>query len=194
MRPESRFIPDHTWLAEVQQTSGVNVSLCFQCGMCSSGCPVTFAMDYLPHQIIHLIRMGQKSEVLSSASIWICASCETCTTRCPNDIEIAGIMDAMRITARRSGLKPGDKNVPIFHAAIMSSIRSKGRVFELGMIGNYTLRSGGFFAKLKSGVLMEDAKLGWQLFKRGKLKILPRKIQGHREIKKLFKNHKNGVK
>jgi len=187
MQSESVIVPDHTWLAEVGKSSGENASDCYQCLKCSGGCPVTFAMDYLPHQIIHMIRMGLKDEVLKSSSIWLCTSCETCTTRCPNNINIAKIMDAMRMTSIKSGLKVGEKRVPIFHDTFLSSIKSKGKVYELGMIGKYTLKSGGVVSKLKSGSLFDEAKLGWLMFKKGKLKLFPKKIKGRKEIKRLFK-------
>ncbi|MFC1932995.1 4Fe-4S dicluster domain-containing protein, partial [Chloroflexota bacterium] len=50
---------------------------------------ITFAMDIPPHKLIHLLKYGQLDDVLQSDTIWLCASCETCTTRCPNDIDIA---------------------------------------------------------------------------------------------------------
>lgn len=192
MQFESLFTPDSSWLAEVEKSSGVAVSTCYQCKKCSSGCPVTFAMDYLPNQILHMIQMGLKEEVLKSATIWVCASCETCTTRCPNDIDIAKIMDVMRRASLESGLAVGEKKVPVFHDAFLSSIKSKGRVYELGMIGQYTLKSGDAKAKLISGSFIEEVKLGWQMFKKGKLKLFPQKIKRTGEIKKLFKKLKRG--
>ena len=192
MQSESLFTPDSSWLAEIETSSRVKVSACYQCKKCSSGCPVTFAMDYLPNQILHMIQMGLKDEVLKSATIWVCASCETCTTRCPNDIDIAGIMDTMRRESLKSGLKTREKKVPIFHDTFLSSIESKGRVYELGMIGQYTLKSGDVITKLKRGLLMEEVKLGWQMFKKGKLKLFPQKIKQTGEIKKLFKKFARG--
>ena len=192
MQPESLIIPDGTWLAEVENSSGVAVSACYQCRKCSGGCPVVFAMDYMPHQIIHMIQVGLKDEVLKSDTIWVCASCETCTTRCPNDIDIARIMDTLRMMSLKQGLVKGEKRVPVFHEAFLSSIKSKGRVYELGMVGQYTLKSGDAALKLKSGSLLEEVKLGWQMFKKGKLRLLPRKIKRTGEIKKLFKKLKRG--
>jgi len=194
MQAESLITPDHTWLTEVEKVSGVAVSACYQCKKCSSGCPVTFAMDYLPNQIIHMIQMGLKDEVLKSTTIWVCASCETCTTRCPNDIDIAKIMDVMRMESLKSGLAAGERRVAIFHQTFLSSIKSKGRVYELGMIGRYTLRSGDVTLKLRDGSLLNEAKLGWQMFKKGKLKLFPQKIKRRGETKKLFKKLKGEVK
>ena len=187
MQSESLITPDSSWLYEVEKSSGVKVSACYQCKKCSSGCPVTFAMDYLPNQILHMIQMGLKDEVLKSATIWVCASCETCTTRCPNDIDIARIMDVMRRESLKSGLATGEKKVPVFHDAFLSSIESMGRVYELGMIGHYSLKSGDIKAKLISGSFIEEVKLGWQMFKKGKLKLFPQKIKRTGEIKRLFK-------
>ncbi len=192
MQPGSVIVPDHTWLAEVDKIIGEDVKVCYQCKTCSSGCPVSFAMDIQPHQIIHMIRMGLKDKVLKSASIWLCVSCETCTTRCPNDIDVAKIIDVLRMASIKSGLKLGEKRPSIFHDSVLSSIKNTGRLYELGMIGIYILKSGDLVSNIKSGSLLEDAKVGWKLFKNGKLKLFPKRIKGRREIKKLFKKLKRG--
>ncbi len=192
MPSESVIVPDHAWLAEIGKSSGENTSICYQCKTCSSGCPVAFAMDLLPHQIIHMIQMGLKDEVLKSASIWLCVSCESCTTRCPNNINVAKIMDALRMASIKSGLKLGEKRPSVFHDSVLSSIKNTGRLYELGMIGMYILKSGDLVSNIKSGSLLADAKVGWKLFKNGKLKLFPKKIKGRREIKKLFKKLKRG--
>jgi len=141
MPPESMLVPDHTWIPEMDKKSGERVSVCYQCKSCSSGCPVSFAMDYQPHQIIHMIRMGQKDEVLKSRSIWICASCETCTTRCPNNIDVAKIMDSLRMASKKSGLKKGDKRPAAFHNSVLTMVKTTGRVYELGMTYFYMMFS-----------------------------------------------------
>ncbi len=192
MQSESVIVPDHTWLAEVDKSIGEDVRVCYQCKTCSSGCPVSFAMDIQPNQIIHMIRMGLKDEVLKSASIWLCVSCESCTTRCPNNIDVAKIIDALRMASIKSGLKLGEKRPSIFHDSVLSSIKNTGRLYELGMIGMYTLKSGDLVSNIKSGSLLEDAKVGWKMFKSGKLKLIPKRIKGRKEIKKLFKKLKRG--
>ena len=192
MQSESVIVPDNAWLAEVRNSSGENASLCYQCKTCSSGYPVAFAMDLLPHQIIHMIRMGLKDAVLKSSSIWLCVSCEACTTRCPNDIDVAKIIDALRMASTKSGLKLGEKKPSVFHDSVLSSIKKTGRLYELGMIGIYTLKSGDMVSNIKSGSLLEDAKVGWKMFKNGKLKLIPKRIKGRKEIKNLFKKLKRG--
>lgn len=192
MPSESMLVPDHSWIPEMDKNSGEHVSACYQCKSCSSGCPVSFAMDILPHQIIHMIRMGQKEEVLKSASIWICAACETCTTRCPNDIDVAKIMDSLKMASKKSGLKKGDKRPAAFHNSVLAMVKTTGRVYELGMTGFYLLKSGDMIPQLKSGALFDQAKLGWLLFKKGKLKLIPKVIKGRTDMTKLFKKLKKG--
>ncbi len=185
----SEFTPNSLFLREVEEVSGEKVSSCYQCQKCSSGCPVAFAMDFLPHMIIHMVQLGLKEQVLKSSTIWVCASCETCTTRCPNEIDIAGVMDTLRRMAIASRVTPGEKDIPKFHLAFLGSIKGGGRVHELGMLARYMLKAD-FWSKLKSGELLDEAKIGWEMFKRGKFKILPHKMPRAKEIKKLFEQGK----
>ena len=69
--------------------------------MCSDGCPVAYVMDYYPNQIIHMVRLGLKDKILNSTTIWLCASCETCATRCPNEIDIVSWIRCGPSPARR---------------------------------------------------------------------------------------------
>lgn len=170
--------PDSSFLHDVEEVSGQKISPCYQCIKCSSGCPVTFAMDYLPNRMVRMVQMGLKEEVLKSSTIWLCASCETCTTRCPNEVDIAHLMDTLRQMAIEEGIEPGEKNIPLFHEAFLSAIQRGGRVHELGMLARF---------KLKSGDLMKDAGLGWEMFKRGKLNILPSGVRRKKPIKRMFK-------
>lgn len=184
-------IPSFSFLREVEETSGEKVALCYQCKKCSSGCPVTFAMDYLPHVILRMVQFGLRDSVLDSATIWICASCQTCTTRCPNEIDVAGVMDTLRRMALKgdvSGvakLPPSVRDITGFHSAFLNSIKAGGRVHEIGMLARYMLKPG-LWGKLRSGWLLREAKLGWEMFRRGKLKLVPHKIHRTGEIGKLF--------
>ena len=79
----------------VNELSGENVDLCFQCGACSSGCPMTQEMDYLPSKIIRMTQIGL-DEALESKTIWTCMTCFNCEVRCPRGIDIANVMEALR--------------------------------------------------------------------------------------------------
>ena len=175
------IVPEPSRRKKIEELSGQKISACFQCEKCTNGCPLTFAMDIAPHKAIRLLCLGQVDEVLRSDTIWVCASCETCTTRCPNNIDIAHIMDSLRQTSLREGIKPSQKNVPVFHAAFLSSIRKHGRVYEPEMAVNYALRSGGVKG------LMQQAGLGIAMFSRGKIKLLPARVQAKKQVKNIFR-------
>ncbi len=154
-----------------------NLLACYQCQKCSAGCPVAYAMDVLPNQIIRMVQFGFRERVLSSNTIWICASCYTCSVRCPNEIDIAKIMDVLRHISLKSKIKPAEKDIPIFHSVFLDSIKSKGRIHELGLIWQFKARTRDF---------MKDAALGWKMFRKGKIKLFPSKFGGGREIKGIF--------
>ncbi len=184
---EKDFGPlDSAFLEEVEGGSGVKVSACYQCRKCTNGCPVTFAMDLYPDQVMRYIQLGFREPVLASATIWVCAACETCTTRCPNEVDIAKAMDFLKQTVVR--LKGGarEKKVLTFHQVFLDDIRKRGRVFEAGLMQTYLLKSGEAFTKLKDLSILEEMRLGWTMYRKGRLNLLPHGIKGKGEIKQLF--------
>ncbi len=90
-------------IQQVEEISGQNLMDCYQCGKCSAGCPVVEAMDILPNQIIRLAQLGLVKEALNSKTIWLCVSCITCTSRCPKGVDVARVMEAMRVIILRKG-------------------------------------------------------------------------------------------
>ena len=91
------------FVGKVEELSGQNLLACYQCGKCSAGCPTVSEMDILPNQIIRYAQLGFKDELMRSKSIWVCASCFTCNSRCPKGINIAEVIEAMRqILLRKS--------------------------------------------------------------------------------------------
>ena len=177
---------EKTFRDVVIESVGEEIFDCYQCYKCSAGCPISFDMDLLPHQIIRSVVFNQKEKALASKTIWLCASCETCTTRCPNEIDIAKVMDVLRQIQRESGMPAQEPKVPVFHKAFLNSIKEKGRVHELTMIRQYNQESGDLMEKVKTGTWKDDVKLGMKMFFRGKLKLLPPKCTGVKEVQKLF--------
>jgi heterodisulfide reductase subunit C len=86
---------------KVEEISGQNLFACYQCGNCTAGCPVSFAMDLGPHQVIRFCLLGLEDEVLKSNTFWMCASCLQCTSRCPKGLDRASNMDAIRLVILR---------------------------------------------------------------------------------------------
>jgi ferredoxin len=78
------------FLAQVERLSGQSIWACYQCGCCSSGCPVAEEMDLLPNQVIRYVQLGLEEELLSSKTIWLCASCFQCFARCPRHLQDHG--------------------------------------------------------------------------------------------------------
>ena len=91
-----RMTPENIEFKErVEELSGEQIDLCFQCGACSSGCPMTEEMDYLPSKIIRMAQMGMR-EALDTNTIWVCTTCFNCEVRCPRGIDIANVMESLR--------------------------------------------------------------------------------------------------
>jgi heterodisulfide reductase subunit C2 len=134
------------------------------------------------------IHLGWKKELQECATIWVCASCETCTTRCPNDIDIAGIMDFLKQRVARGKTKVREKKVLTFHQVFLNDIRKRGRIFEAGLMQNYLLKSGQLLQKLKDRTIIDEMRLGWTMARKGRLNFLSKKIKGMAEIKDLFKS------
>jgi heterodisulfide reductase subunit C len=148
----------------LKETSGVDLNVCYQCRKCYSGCPVAFAMDRTPVQLIHAARLGLKDYVLGSTTIWLCAACETCVTRCPQEIDLVKLMDAMKRIALRSRVRIADPEVAGFYRASLLNIRLFGRMYEIGLIGQLKLATLNF---------ARDLGLGLEMLKKRKLTLLP---------------------
>jgi heterodisulfide reductase subunit C len=161
-----------------------NLARCYQCSMCSDGCPVAYAMDYHPNQIIHMVRLGLREKLLPSTAIWICASCETCATRCPNDIEIVRLMDVLRSESLEAALKGPLGNISKFHRIFLEQIRKRGRIDEGSLLLNYELKTGDFLSLDK---IREEAGLGLEMFRRGKLKLPSRRKYAPKAVQQIFR-------
>lgn len=171
---------DYCFKDEVNRLSVSNVNLCYQCLKCSAGCPVSFAMDLKPAQVIAAVRLGQKDVVYNSKTTWLCASCKACTTRCPQEIDIAKVMEVCAKMALKEG-KITEKAVPEFYKISLNSISSWGRLYELGTIMEL---------KLKTGEYFKDVDLGLKMFSKGKLNLLPPLSKGRGEARKIIRRKK----
>jgi heterodisulfide reductase subunit C len=166
------------FVEEVERRSGTPVSACFQCHKCSTGCPTGEEMDFLSSQVMRLVHLGEEEAVLGSRAIWLCASCEACTTRCPMGIDIAGVMDALRILAVERKAAIPDTRGEKFNRSFLGSVRNHGRVFELGMMAAYKLRSGDLFS---------DVGKFPQMLAKGKIALLPNRGGDAKRVREVFR-------
>lgn len=136
------------------------VARCYLCAACTASCPISEQMDYGPHLLVSMARIGLEREALSSRSIWLCMSCGTCVTRCPNRVDLVAFFEALRRKSLAAGLAKGAPEVAAFHRAFLRGIRRRGRVNELKLVLGYGLSIAGrrafrrFVTDLKRGVAM----------------------------------------
>jgi heterodisulfide reductase subunit C len=175
---------DREFVESVKEESEQDPYLCYQCGNCTAGCPFTFAFDIPVHQVMRLLQAGQKEKILKSHSIWLCATCEQCTTRCPCNVDVARIMDVLRHIARREGYV-SEKEMKLFADAFLDSVRKHGRLFEMGLLFSYNTRS---------GRLLTDADLGPKVMKKGKISLRPHNIKGKEKVAQIFSRFIEGSK
>lgn len=97
-------------LEKVARVSEVDVFACYQCGRCSGDCPSINSMDILPNQAIRFTQLGEIDRLLASKTIWVCASCFTCTSRCPKGIDIARVLEVLRQVCLRKNVDSLDLN------------------------------------------------------------------------------------
>jgi heterodisulfide reductase subunit C len=99
---------DSNFKYEISMMHGAEkVMRCFQCGTCTSDCPVArFSDNYRPRQIIRMAQLGLRDRVLNSDTLWLCAACFTCTDRCPQDVEVASVIRVLRNLAAEKGIVP----------------------------------------------------------------------------------------
>lgn len=154
-----------TDLAErIRSATGENVFLCYQCIKCTSGCPLAEYFDLAPNQVLRAAQLGMEERLFDSRTPWLCASCQTCTTRCPQGIDVARVMDFLVAEARRRGIPPKVPEVALFHKVFLRDVDILGRAYELGLMAEMNLRT---------GHITKDLDLGLEMFRRGKLRILP---------------------
>ncbi len=163
------------------EATGVNVSHCYQCGKCTAGCVLASEMDYPPSYVMRLLQTGTSEnyrKVLSSEAIWLCLSCENCIARCPKEVDIPQVMDYLREESRLNGcIHPKARSVVAFHRSFLDSVKQTGRLYEVGLVAGF---------KMRTMRLTQDLKVAPVMFMKGKLNILPEVIKGRKRVGVIF--------
>src|SRR5512143_826788 len=136
------------------------------------------AMSYGPDRILRMVQLGQLRQALDSQDIWLCAGCETCGARCPNDIDISHVMDALRQIAVSEGVQPAVPNVKRFHDIFLTVVGLTGEMHEAGLMGAYELLSGDLF---KDPSILA---LAANLFVKGKVPVIPKFSKNRDRVKR----------
>jgi len=168
---------DRAFASEVRRRAGEDPAECYQCGKCTAGCPMAFAMDMDPARVMRLVQLGQRDAVLGSRAIWLCASCETCMARCPQEVDLAAVMDALRIMAREAGLTSAQREVALFNQGFLDGVKSRGRVHETMLV---------MLHKLKTLHLLQDVGKGPTMMLKGKLPLRGHKPSDPGQVRRIF--------
>ncbi len=176
---------DPNFMDEITRAGGENVQSCFQCGTCTGGCPTQHAMDYPPRTIMRMIQLGMRDEVLQSTTIWTCASCNTCITRCPREVRIPEIMGALKSIAIRDNIKPGYPKGMVFYKEFNDELKRFGLLPEMILTVMFYLKgSDNPLAMIKT--MIKDAPRGLAMFTRGRLTLKPHKVKNIEKIQKIY--------
>jgi len=90
-------------IKHLERVSGEDLKMCYQCGNCSGGCPVSYEMELAPSQVMRYLQLGMIAEVAAANSMWVCVGCLQCYSRCPKGVSVAAVLEAMRQISLRQG-------------------------------------------------------------------------------------------
>lgn len=170
---------DNNLLFEVDNTTEQQIALCYQCQKCTATCPVSEFMDIKPDVVIRKLLISDEETLLKSKTIWICTGCETCGSRCPNLISVGKINEFLRERSVKKGYNPAVGAAYAVHKAFLNSIERFGIIHEASMLAEMKFRTRDFFS---------DLAIGIKMFIKGKIPLMPHKIKGIDEIRRMFKS------
>lgn len=156
------------------------IKSCIQCGTCTGSCPVSYAMDISPRELIALFRAGDLETLLNSKAIWVCASCYSCQARCPSLIKVTDIIYALKRLAMEKGIYPPKFPAYSLQQSFVSVMNSYGRLHESKLLISY-------FLKTNPMKLLGFIPLGLRMAKRKRIAYIPSKIKDLEGFKKIIK-------
>jgi heterodisulfide reductase subunit C len=168
---------DRSLADTVMARSGTNIKACYQCRTCAGGCPFVKAMDYPPNAVLRLLQYGMTQEALSCKTIWVCVGCHTCSSQCPMGIDLAAVMDTLRLMAVEKGVAIGSPHILAFHEEVLRSLERYGRAHKLGIMMRHKMSTKSWF---------KDLDVGLKMLAKRKLDLWPSKVKDSKEIAGLF--------
>lgn len=136
-------------------------------------------MDHSTVQLLKMINLGMREEVLSSSTLWECSTCHTCATRCPRDIDITTLMLSLRNLSLKEKLAKSEVK-PKFHKGFFEVVNKYGRLHEASLLTKTMKKS-------DPKALMHNASLGLRLARKGKIRLRPEKIKHTSDLETMLK-------
>jgi heterodisulfide reductase subunit C len=118
--------------------------------------------------------------IMRSRTIWICASCYACTTRCPAGIKITDTIYALKRTAMEKNIKTVAPQVQRLARIFTRILMRYGRLHEGSLIAEYYTRTN----PLK---LFGILPLGRKMLRTKRIGILPHRIKGHAALARIIR-------
>ena len=169
------------FLEQVKQIpAGERIKRCIQCGSCTGSCPVSYAMDISPRELIALFRAGEMETIMKSRTIWICASCYACTTRCPAGIKITDLIYALKRTAMEKKYESKAPQVQALANLFIENLMAYGRLHEGTLIRKY-------YMKMDFKKLFGMIPLAKKMFTTKRIAIFPKKIKEHQALSRIIR-------
>ena len=162
---------------DLQALTGENVMLCYQCKKCTLGCPSAYAMKMKPHELMRAAQLGLAEEIYWSGTIWTCLSCETCNTRCPQDINIIRVIDGLREMSKNLDYYNPYPVIPAMHRIFLALVKRFGKVYELGLA---------LMINLRMMTPFKDIDMASPMLLKGKLKPFPHRSHGTKELRRVM--------
>ena len=150
---------------------------CYQCGTCSGACPVANEMDFTPRRLMRMIQADLRGKVVASDAPWVCASCLSCTVRCPREIPISDVMGMIRSLALAEGVNP--RTDGIYNKSFVQIVKEWGRMFEAELVLRHHLQ-------VNPLNLLGQVPVGLKMMRKGKLAFMPKSSEGRKELQAIM--------
>ena len=99
-------------------------------------------------------------------------------------IDIASVMDSLRILAREKHAADPEGKIPLFNRAFLKTVKMFGRTYDMAMIAAYKVGAMNFFGDVEKFPAM---------LKKRKIAILPPFGANKKIVKKIFSKSKTKV-
>jgi quinone-modifying oxidoreductase, subunit QmoC len=175
--PHSERELREAFLRQIDQIpGGEKLRRCIQCGTCTGSCPVAYAMDLTPREVIARFRAGDVESILRSRTIWTCASCYMCTTRCPSGIKITDLLYALKRLSMDRGIHASRFPVHVLSESFVATVNMYGRNWETGLMERYWRKTTTPVFGMVN--LLKQAPLFLRLWSHGRAALRPHRIKG----------------